>query len=228
MNLIDVTLRDGGHQVQFNWPDFFAISHLKQLLKCKAVNYIELGYWKQTAKSTNKFYNMNEKDLDFFASHVGSDLFARSSIMVDAHYCSHDPKDYPDSKEFGVGLVRICSRSEDIYKAVSLGEKIKARTGSKISMNFFNITNYTESKLTECVELASKIGADFIYFADTHGSLDLMHESDKYRDLASMINSYGITAGFHLRHSGKAYELSPPFSIGLWILRCFSIWDGKG
>ncbi len=205
MNFIDVTLRDGGHQVKFDWPDDFVDSHINTIIESPTINFIELGYWKQTAKSTNKFYDLNEKHLRDISERLKLDNFNRFSIMVDCHYCKHDIKEYPN-KDFGMGLVRVCSRSEDIDRAVKLGESIKKKTGSKLSMNFFNITNYTMKDLERCVKLASNSGADFIYFADTHGSLDLEEEYEKYSDMAELINSYGVTPGFHLHdHSGKAY-----------------------
>ncbi len=204
INIIDVTLRDGGHQVNFDWPKEYYTQHIIEVNKLKSINFIEIGYWKQTAKSCNKFYNLNEKNLDEFGLITNS--FKKFSIMVDCHYCSHNMSDYPSEENYGIGLVRVCSRSEDINSAVKLGENIKKRTGSLLSMNFFNITNYTESELTKCVQLAANAGADFIYFADTHGTLDLLKDFEKYLTLSRIINEYKITPGFHLHdHSGKAY-----------------------
>ena len=175
------------------------------MISSNTVNYIELGYWKQTAKSKNRYYNLKEQDLQQIIGSQGVNSLSRFSIMVDYHYCSQVIFDYPDSSS-QLGLVRLCSRSEDIDKAVALGEKIKNRTSSKLSMNFFNITNYSLSDLKRCVRLASDAGADYIYLADTHGSLDLEQDFDKYTQLASTIASYGVTPGFHLHdHSGKAY-----------------------
>ena len=204
MNLIDVTLRDGAHQVNFDWPESFYIEYIQEALKIRSLKFIELGYWKQTSKSTNIFYNMNESFLEKLERY-NCDI-KRFSIMVDYHYCSHNIKDFPDPEKYGIGLVRLCSRSEDIENAAKLGEKIKSYTNSKLSLNFFNITNYTEKELINCVKLASDAGADFIYFADTHGTLDLEKDSEKYVDLANTIKSFGIIPGFHLHdHSGKAY-----------------------
>lgn len=204
MNVIDVTLRDGGHQTNFDWPSDFVATHLNNAIKSPTVDFVEIGYWKQTAKSTNTFYNLNEKDLIYLDK--GNNNFKHYSIMIDYHYCSHNIEDYPSLQTLGLGLVRLCSRSEDIVNACKLAEKIKQRTGAKLSMNFFNITNYSDSQLDDCIAAASFSGADYIYFADTHGSLDLMEDINKYRDLASKVKSYGITPGFHLHdHSGKAY-----------------------
>ena len=44
MQIIDVTLRDGGHVREFNWPIKFAQDHYKSLCKIPSIKYIELGF----------------------------------------------------------------------------------------------------------------------------------------------------------------------------------------
>jgi len=54
MNLVDVTLRDGGFTCDFDWPIEFAQEYYN--LMCElGVSYVEMGYWKQTAKSRIDF-----------------------------------------------------------------------------------------------------------------------------------------------------------------------------
>ena len=43
MQIIDVTLRDGGHVREFNWPIKFAQDHYKSLCKIPEIKFIELG-----------------------------------------------------------------------------------------------------------------------------------------------------------------------------------------
>ena len=50
LRFIDVTLRDGGHQNGFNWPFAFVERYLKSLSSFREVEFVELGYWKQTGK----------------------------------------------------------------------------------------------------------------------------------------------------------------------------------
>ena len=59
MQILDVTLRDGGFAVDFNWPIEFARVYYDTLSKMPEISYIELGYWKQTKISRNTFYNLN-------------------------------------------------------------------------------------------------------------------------------------------------------------------------
>jgi hypothetical protein len=58
-SIIDVTLRDGGHAKDFDWPLVYAKDHYKNMCKIPEVKFIELGYWKQISKSKNIFYNLN-------------------------------------------------------------------------------------------------------------------------------------------------------------------------
>jgi 4-hydroxy 2-oxovalerate aldolase len=203
VNLIDVTLRDGGHQVNFDWPEDFVRDYLSAVRGSREISYVELGYWGQTAKSKNRFYCLGKNDLrNFETSLTGGE----ASIMIDYHYCSHELQQYPRRDDFPfVGLIRLCSRREDVGDAVKFGRELKAYTGLKLSLNFFNITNYSTSEIREAVNLGTDARADFIYFADTHGALDLSKEGKKYRDFADMILDSGITPGLHLHdHSGKA------------------------
>ena len=55
MKIIDVTLRDGGHAVKFNWSLKLAQDLYSLMSSVKNVKYVELGYWKQKAKSLNKY-----------------------------------------------------------------------------------------------------------------------------------------------------------------------------
>jgi len=147
---------------------------------------------------------MKPENLEQF---VGMGLSKPASVMIDYHYCSHDISSYK-SEVFkkSVGLVRLCSRREDITSAVKFGRILREELGVKLSLNFFNITNYSRDEIKYCIENASKAGAEFLYFADTHGALDLYSNSDTYRDFAEMIVDKGMVPGLHLHdHSGKAY-----------------------
>ena len=55
MQIVDVTLRDGGFAVDFDWPIEFARNYYKMLSKISKISYIELGYWKQTKITRNRF-----------------------------------------------------------------------------------------------------------------------------------------------------------------------------
>jgi len=129
------------------------------------------------------------------------------SIMVDYHYCSHNLKDFPNKIDFAeLGLIRVCLRKEDIFEGCKFVKELKKYTGCKLSINFFNITNYDEADLTYACENAAMSNADFMYFADTHGGLDLGKNLEMFERFTKVIKEIGMIPGLHLHdHSGKAY-----------------------
>ena len=203
MKFIDVTLRDGGHQNGFNWPLEFVERYLKSIRLFQEIEFVELGYWKQSKKFDGLFYSIEENLLSNLCQMAGKKL----SIMVDYHYCSHDVKDFPCNKDFtNLGLIRVCLRKEDIIDGCRFVNDLKKYTQCKLSINFFNITNYTEDDLKFACEIAVESNTDFIYFADTHGALDLAKNIEIFKKLTKLIKQMGITPGLHLHdHSGKAY-----------------------
>tara|TARA_B100001123_G_C15114417_1_gene948768 strand:- start:108 stop:1049 length:942 start_codon:yes stop_codon:yes gene_type:complete len=203
MKIIDVTLRDGGHAMNFNWDISFAKEHYKIVSEIPEVKFIELGYWKQTSKSKHPFYNLN---FDFVEKITGKKKLKNVSIMIDYHYCSKNISDYPTNKQKEIGMIRMCSRKEDIKKALEFGEKLKKYTKINVSFNVFNAVNYSKKELENTCNLISKYNMDYVYFADTHGSMDLSKLFKKFDKVIKKLKRSGKEIGMHLHdHSGKGY-----------------------
>ena len=203
MKIIDVTLRDGGHAVNFNWDISFAREHYNILSKIPGVKFIELGYWKQTTKSKHPFYNLN---YDFIENITGKKKLKNVSIMIDYHYCSKNIHDYPTNRQKEIGMIRMCSRKEDIEKALEFGEKLKKYTKINVSFNVFNSANYSSQELMNTCKLISKYKMDYVYFADTHGSMDLSKLFKKFSKAIHRLKKSGKEIGMHLHdHSGRGY-----------------------
>ena len=109
MKIIDVTLRDGGFVSDFNWELEQAKFHVKTMSTI-GVHIIELGYWKQTQKSNNPFYNMDEDTLNFLTSDLKSNSII--AVMIDFSYCSKNIKDYP---KLGETHMRLALEREYMY-----------------------------------------------------------------------------------------------------------------
>ena len=203
MKFIDVTLRDGGHQHGFNWPLKFVEQYLKSINSFHEVEFVELGYWKQKDKYDGPFYSIDETLLSSICKMTKKKL----SIMVDYHYCSHNLEDFPNNFDFPeLGLIRVCLRKEDILDGCRFVKKLKKHTNCKISINFFNVTNYKEDDLAFACKTATNTNADFMYFADTHGGLDLGQSLNMFKIYTKLIKETGMIPGLHLHdHSGKAY-----------------------
>ena len=203
INLIDVTLRDGGHAVKFDWPMKFAQDYYSLMSKTNDVNYVELGYWGQTAKSTNTFYNLNyDSVLEITQGKKNNNV----SIMIDYHYCGHNVVDYPTLDQSEISMIRMCSRKQDIPDALTFGERLKKHTGIPISLNVFNSSSYTEDELAAIARAVADYPFDYVYFADTHGCLDFRYDYVRFEEAVKILKNSGKKVGMHLHdHNGKAF-----------------------
>jgi 4-hydroxy 2-oxovalerate aldolase len=201
MKILDCTLRDGGFVNNFNWNIEFAKRYY-QLMCGYNIPFIELGYWGQTAKSKNRFYNLNEDDV---LEITGPKNKKNAVVIIDYHYCNKDVSSYPKKLATPVTMIRITSRKEDIDQALKFSEKLHNKTNIDVSFQIINCTNYSKKELEETVSKILKYKFMYIYFADSHGNLNLTIDYDKYKDSIDKIKYQGIGVGFHLHnHTGRA------------------------
>jgi 4-hydroxy 2-oxovalerate aldolase len=200
--IIDVTLRDGGFTCDFNWSMSFAQEYYGLMCKLN-IDYIELGYWKQSSKSKNRFYNLNQDIVDKVTNKQGKNNVA---IMVDYHYCSKDLNDYPTDSQHEIKLIRLTARRDLIDDALEFAKKLRKHTNLEVSFNIFNITSYTDLELDSVVDKVINSSLEYVYMADTHGHLDLNRDMGKFEKHFRKIKKTGKKTGFHLHnHTGKAY-----------------------
>lgn len=201
MDIIDVTLRDGGFCVDFDWDMQLAKDYYATMCALE-IDLIELGYWKQTSKSNGRFYNL---DLPTVREITGCKGLRNVSIMIDYHYCSRNFKDYPTCDDPDVSMVRMCARKNDIDNALCFGESLREYTGLDVSFNVFNAQNYTKDELRRVVDKVLGYSYDCVYFADTHGGMDLEYDLHKFSEVIDDLHYEARGVGFHLHnHSGLA------------------------
>jgi|18_taG_2_1085343.scaffolds.fasta_scaffold01582_10 4-hydroxy 2-oxovalerate aldolase len=203
LDIIDVTLRDGGHAVSFDWPLEFSQEYYRIITQISEVKLIELGYWGQTAKSNNTHYNLDYEKVEEITQGSAKN---NVSVMIDYHYCSHNLAHYPTAAQNEVGMIRMCSRKRDLPDALSFLRALKKATGLQVSLNVFNISNYSHKELHNVCRTLSTVPLDYVYFADTHGALDLFKRKNDFTEYVKILEEGGIKAGMHLHdHGGKAY-----------------------
>lgn len=202
MQLIDVTLRDGGFTCDFNWPMEFAQEYYN-LVSELGVSCMELGYWKQSSKSQNRFFNLN---MDTVKQITGGQGRKNTCVMIDYHYCSKNLYDYPTDDQNEIKMIRMTARKDMINDAFKFAVKLKKYTGLDISFNIFNTTNYTDDELNNVLNKVLNSNFEVIGFADTHGHLDLSKDIKRYEQKFKKIKDSNKKTCFHLHnHTGKAY-----------------------
>ena len=201
-NILDCTLRDGGFTNDFNWNENFVNEYFK-LTNRLPIKYIEVGYWKQKNKSKNKYYNINEKDLKRFKRKSIHKL----AIINDFHYSSKNIYDYPTKKDNIVSLIRVTSRVEDLDECIEFINKLKKYSKLKISLNIFNFSNYSIATLNSKLNIIKKSKFDYLYFADTHGSLDFFNLEENFEKFILKLKKINKIVGFHFHDNiGTAYS----------------------
>ena len=201
MKILDATLRDGGFVNDFNWSMDFARKYYDIMSKFK-IHYVELGYWKQTKKSQNPFYNMGFNEVDKITKNASSE---NACIIIDYHYCNKDLSCYPAKNQTPISMIRITSRKEDINNAIKFSKKLKDKTQLDISFQVINVTNYSKKDLEETTKKLVINDFAYIYFADSHGNLNLIEDYKNHENYINQIKDYGINFGYHLHNNtGRA------------------------
>jgi 4-hydroxy 2-oxovalerate aldolase len=209
MRLLDVTLRDGGFVNDFNWDLEKAKIHVDTMASI-GIHIIELGYWKQTEKSSNPFYNMDENILQYLSKDLPNSVTV--AAMIDFSYCSRDLQDYPCKGETRLELIRMTSRKSDFKEALLFAAKLKSHTGLQISFQVINCTNYSKNELTDVAAMIVGANLDIAAFADSHGNLNLFNDMDNYRPAIELFKNNSLEWGFHLHnHTGRA-------ALNYWVL----------
>ena len=202
IQLVDVTLRDGGFTCDFDWPMVFAQEYYDVMCEL-GVDFVELGYWKQRNKSQNRFFDLNMDTIKEVTREQGKRNVA---VMIDYHYCSKDLNDYPTKEQNEVAMIRMTCRKDMVEEGFLFAVKLKKYTGLDIAFNLFNTTNYTDAELNSALDIVLDSDFDIIGFADTHGHLDLNIDIERYEKKLKRIKAAGKKTCFHLHnHTGKAY-----------------------
>lgn len=201
MKLLDCTLRDGGFKSNFDWDLKFAQRYYSTMNKFN-IHYIELGYWKQTSKSKNRFYNLNLKDVDLITKDAKRD---NACIIIDYHYCNKNLSSYPKKNQTPISMIRITARREDIDEAIVFANKLQEKTQLDLSFQIINSTNYSKLELSEVAQKFKNSNFLYLYFADSHGNLNLIDDFWKFEDAIKIMRENNFFTGFHLHnHTDRA------------------------
>jgi len=227
IEIIDVTLRDGGHAVSFDWPLEFSKRYYQTVSNIDSVKLVELGYWGQTAKSHNTHYNLDYEKVEEITQGSAKN---NVSVMIDYHYCSHNLAHYPTIAQDEISMIRMCSRKRDLSDALPFIGALKEATGLQVSLNVFNVSNYSHEELQRVCRTLSTTPLDYVYFADTHGALDLFERKSNFTEYVKILGEGGTKAGMHLHdHGGKAYfNFSQLSAIGFTSTDASTRGMGKG
>ena len=190
IQIIDASLRDGGHRTNFHFSDEELQGILKPLDN-SGVEYIEIGYRNGPLCQIKNMGGAAHCDKHYLQ--LCQSLIKNSTIAVMAHANRINEADLKELQSFGMGLLRLCIAKNGLTEAIPIIQLAK-KLNLKVSVNFINITYYTDNELDDVIAEASKYQPDIIYFADSNGSILPERTKTIYEKYTS---KYSIPFGFH-------------------------------
>ena len=190
LQLLDVSLRDGGHRTNFHFED----DELKAILTPldnSGIEYIEIGYRNGSIRPLANLGRAGCCYPDYLE--LCRSLIQKANIAVMVHPNNVSDVDLKNLKDCGVHLLRICVTHGGVTSACPVIQRARY-FGLQVSVNFIHASQYKENDLETVVELVMKHDPDMIYFADSNGSL----MPDKVKQLYKKYTQrYKAAFGFH-------------------------------
>ncbi|MER5887813.1 hypothetical protein ABT160_28690 [Streptomyces sp. NPDC001941] len=171
---IDVTLRDGGYRNGFNFPLDYAIKHARLSVEA-GFDWVEIAYRKGSLVPVPNLGLTGRGDDDFIsavADEVGPDKVA---LILHPKNITED--DLPAMYAAGARLVRIILPSQGYERGLEYIRQAK-ETGFAVGVNFARISQWEGRDVVTAATAATDAGAEFVYLADSNGSLSPVDTAD--------------------------------------------------
>ena len=162
--ILDCTIRDGGYLNNWNFDRKF-VRELYRNLSRTGVDTIEIGFRNFQKKDYGIWYSTPEKLLQELFDDIDG---ASIALLVDLDEA--DLASIPKSKKSLVDLYRVTSHKHTIPQALKMCDEIKAK-GYQVSLQLMGIVGYSDKDMTHLIKPLTKSSVDYIYFADSYGSL---------------------------------------------------------
>jgi 4-hydroxy 2-oxovalerate aldolase len=190
IQILDVTLRDGGYKTNFHFSNY-TIERVLNSLDQSGLPYIKVGYRNGPFKLTP---NIGPAGLcpSSYLEHCRNWIHnAKLTVMLHPRHIQYH--DLVEIKNCGVEAVRICfpfNNPELGFKTVEMVKKL----GFDVFTNITRMSALSIEQIAECVIELSQYEPKAIYFADSNGSVTPQHIRELCIHLA---NKTVIPLGFH-------------------------------
>ncbi|MFH1878915.1 MAG: aldolase catalytic domain-containing protein [Candidatus Omnitrophota bacterium] len=188
--ILDCTIRDGGYLN--NW-DFDArmVKETYRSLSKTGVDFIEIGYRNKKEKDRGIWYSVTEEMIADLVKGVSGVSIA---LMLDL--ARADIAGIPRAEDSAVKLYRVACHKDNVIEGIDLCGKLKS-LGYMTSIQLMGIVGYSEKELAGFIRPLSEGRIDYIYFADSYGSL-FPEDIGRY---IKILKETGKKTGFHPHNS---------------------------
>jgi len=163
--ILDCTIRDGGYVNNWNF-DKKIVREIYRSVSRTGVDVIELGFKNNEKKSgVGPWYDVSEELLDETITGISGIPVA---LMI--NYGKTDIKSIPQSGKSLVKMYRVACNKDKALEAINFCEEVKAK-GYIVSIQLMGIINSSDTDFDKLIKPLSESSLDYIYFADSYGSL---------------------------------------------------------
>jgi len=188
--ILDCTIRDGGYLN--NWDfDQKTVKEVYRNVSKSGVDYIELGF-----QNSIKFINPKTEGVwritteKLLKETVGGASGAPISLMLDQG--KYDLEDIPLKKKSMVSMYRVACHKDKVVDAIEGCQRIKEK-GYLSSLQLMGIVGYQQDDFDNFLRRIKKSSIDYVYFADSYGSLF----PDSIKKYIEILRETGKRIGFH-------------------------------
>lgn len=189
IEILDVTLRDGGYKTNFHFSRDH-VRHLLTILDQSHINYVEVGYRNGSFKVIP---NIGETGLcPRYYLEFCKQYLHRAKMTVILHAKNVDEADFKEMYDCGVQCVRIIFPMHQPalgFKAIELASKYNF----EIFVNFSRASQFTSAQILSIVSQLKPYSVKGIYLADSNGSL----KPDTVNQMIANLKFTGYQLGFH-------------------------------
>lgn len=192
--ILDCTIRDGGYLNDWHF-DLKLVRELYRAHSRSGIDFVEIGF-----RSTDKYFDPKQYGPWRFTpeqlvSEVVKGISGPAvSLMVD--FGKVDIEDIPDRKNSIASMYRVAVHKDKALQAVEFCNVI-ADKGYIASIQLMGIVNYTEDDFNQILGALKDSKIDYVYFADSYGSL----LSSDIKGILDRLSVTGKKIGFHAHNN---------------------------
>jgi isopropylmalate/homocitrate/citramalate synthase len=165
-NVLDVTFRDGGFAIGFDWPAS-TIRRTVPALGRAGIDVVEVGY----VGGIPELHGIQTGGLSTNVPlRLCKELSAQNPIAVMVHPSAHTEWDFDEIAASGVSLVRVVYHHDWHDRAFEVCAGLR-RSGVRFSLNLALASRYSIEQLRYLVGQLAPVGPDILYIADTCSAL---------------------------------------------------------
>lgn len=176
IKILDCTFRDGGYYNNWNFPLNVVTNHLQNSHKL-GIEYVEVGFRFLSRNTSNGYFAFSDPEfvefLNEFKTTKFSLMFNASDLILAQKFGRDTLNDFMSVKKFKeqkIDLVRIATHYINFSDLDYVIDSYKD-SNIEIAINLMQVSEYSQIIIEEFVEYCESRNVNFIYFADSLGSL---------------------------------------------------------